>query len=268
MSSNEKEEVNQLENVFNTIFSETLITVFLWVLAIYFVMNSIINVSKNDGKSSSIKVANVIIILVVFAYIFNDYYDLTKDQRENYATHLNESLKKFLQNSGSLLETGLFGLILYGLAFVIRLITGDSENPSSLNTLLTLTIVVFALLITVVFIREILNIPIIDILFGSFGKLVTVEEEDKKDNDSKEDDDEVYNVSNNLYSYDEAPYVCKALGGRLATYDEVEKSYNNGGEWCNYGWSVDQMALFLHKRKHGMNSKQMKIINMLADVLV
>lgn len=244
MSSNEKEEVNQLENVFNTIFSETLITVFLWVLAIYFVMNSIINVSKNDGKSSSIKVANVIIILVVFAYIFNDYYDLTKDQRENYATHLNESLKKFLQNSGSLLETGLFGLILYGLAFVIRLITGDSENPSSLNTLLTLTIVVFVLLITVVFIREVLNIPIIDILFGSFGKLVTVEEEDKKDNDSKEDVDEVYNVSNNLYSYDEAPYVCKALGGRLATYDEVEKSYNNGGEWCNYGWSVDQMALF------------------------
>ena len=34
MSNNEKEEVNQLENVFNTMFSETLITILLWVLAI------------------------------------------------------------------------------------------------------------------------------------------------------------------------------------------------------------------------------------------
>jgi hypothetical protein len=56
--------------------------------------------------------------------------------------------------------------------------------------------------------------------------------------------DEVFNISNNLYTYDDAKAVCTAYGARLATYDEVEEAYNKGGEWCNYGWSSDQMALF------------------------
>ena len=38
--------------------------------------------------------------------------------------------------------------------------------------------------------------------------------------------------------------VCKRLNSRLATYDEVEDSYKNGANWCSYGWSDEQMALF------------------------
>jgi hypothetical protein len=56
--------------------------------------------------------------------------------------------------------------------------------------------------------------------------------------------EEVYNVGNNVYNYDEAQAVCKAYGARLATYDEIENAYNDGGEWCNYGWSEGQMAYF------------------------
>jgi hypothetical protein len=56
--------------------------------------------------------------------------------------------------------------------------------------------------------------------------------------------DEVYNIPGNYYTYRQAPALCKALGARIATYDEVEKAYNDGGEWCNYGWSDNQMALF------------------------
>jgi Extracellular link domain len=55
---------------------------------------------------------------------------------------------------------------------------------------------------------------------------------------------EVFNISNNLYTYDEAQTVCKSYGARLATYDEIEAAYVDGGEWCNYGWSDNQMALF------------------------
>jgi hypothetical protein len=56
--------------------------------------------------------------------------------------------------------------------------------------------------------------------------------------------EEVFNVSKNLFTYNDAPSVCKAYNARLATYQEVEDSYNAGGEWCNYGWSENQMALF------------------------
>lgn len=55
---------------------------------------------------------------------------------------------------------------------------------------------------------------------------------------------EVYNIANNLYTYDDAQAICDSYGARLATYDEVETSYTDGGEWCNYGWSEGQMALF------------------------
>lgn len=56
--------------------------------------------------------------------------------------------------------------------------------------------------------------------------------------------DEVFNIRENIYDYEDAKAVCKAYGARLATYKEVEDAYQNGGEWCNYGWSEDQMILF------------------------
>jgi hypothetical protein len=55
---------------------------------------------------------------------------------------------------------------------------------------------------------------------------------------------QVFNVGNNNYTFDEAQQVCSAFGAQLATYDQVESAYNNGGEWCNYGWSDGQMAFF------------------------
>jgi hypothetical protein len=55
---------------------------------------------------------------------------------------------------------------------------------------------------------------------------------------------EVFNIANNLYSYDDAQLICSAYGARLATYDEIEDAYNHGGEWCNYGWSEGQMIFF------------------------
>jgi hypothetical protein len=56
--------------------------------------------------------------------------------------------------------------------------------------------------------------------------------------------EEVFNVSNNKYTYNDAKSICKAYNSRLATYAEVENTYNAGGEWCNYGWSENQLALF------------------------
>ena len=55
---------------------------------------------------------------------------------------------------------------------------------------------------------------------------------------------QVFNISNNIFNYDEARSVCAAHGAKLATYQQVVDSYKNGGEWCNYGWSENQMALY------------------------
>jgi hypothetical protein len=55
---------------------------------------------------------------------------------------------------------------------------------------------------------------------------------------------QVFNIPGNYYSYENAKALCKAYGSSLATYDQIEKAYNNGAEWCNYGWSDKQMALY------------------------
>lgn len=55
---------------------------------------------------------------------------------------------------------------------------------------------------------------------------------------------EVFNIPENVYNYNDAKALCKAFDSRLATYKEIEDAHKNGAEWCNYGWSEDQMALF------------------------
>ena len=60
---------------------------------------------------------------------------------------------------------------------------------------------------------------------------------------------QVFNIPDNNYVYPDAKALCSAYGARLATYKEVEDTYKDGGEWCNYGWSDGQMALFPTQQK-------------------
>lgn len=55
---------------------------------------------------------------------------------------------------------------------------------------------------------------------------------------------QVFNIPGNNYTYTDASAVCNAYGSELATYQQIESAYNNGAEWCNYGWSAEQLALF------------------------
>lgn len=55
---------------------------------------------------------------------------------------------------------------------------------------------------------------------------------------------QVFNIPGNYYNYNDARSLCSAYGAELATYNQVEDAYNQGSEFCNYGWSDGQMALF------------------------
>jgi hypothetical protein len=67
---------------------------------------------------------------------------------------------------------------------------------------------------------------------------------EKEDPPPKVAKDEVFHIPLNSYTYKDAGDVCNAFNSRLATYQEVESAYSNGANWCSYGWSADQMALF------------------------
>ena len=71
----------------------------------------------------------------------------------------------------------------------------------------------------------------------------------KKDDDSvqcEESDDgkEVFHIASNNFTFNEARDICDKYNSRLANYDEIENAYKNGANWCSYGWSKDQLALF------------------------
>lgn len=60
---------------------------------------------------------------------------------------------------------------------------------------------------------------------------------------------QVFNIPDNKYTYEDAKALCKAYDAELASYDQIEKAYNDGGEWCNYGWSKDQMIYYPTQKK-------------------
>jgi hypothetical protein len=55
---------------------------------------------------------------------------------------------------------------------------------------------------------------------------------------------EVFNISDNKYNYSDAEPLCKAFGAELATYDQVKDAWQNGADWCNYGWVKGQAAVY------------------------
>jgi len=55
---------------------------------------------------------------------------------------------------------------------------------------------------------------------------------------------EVFNVSRNIYTFNDASAVCSAFGAELASYEQVKEAYEKGADWCNYGWVKGQMAVY------------------------
>ena len=75
------------------------------------------------------------------------------------------------------------------------------------------------------------------------------EKKTSEDCDTKNGKKEVFHITNNNYTYNQAKDICEIYDSRLATYDEIEKAYDNGANWCSYGWSKDQLALFPTQKK-------------------
>ena len=186
------------------------------------------------------------------------------------------SSKSSLNNSSNpsnSLEEGIFNSIGLG-SKASSLNTSSLNRNSSLSTtenstfsfvtniLTGIIVVILIILLVINGLQYYFGINVIEKLKDLFSKKPQVEikmvkRDDKEDDEGKDDDDkiikiirkpvikqQVFNIPGNYFNYTDAKSLCKAEGARLATYSEVEDAYNNGAEWCNYGWSEGQMALF------------------------
>jgi hypothetical protein len=56
---------------------------------------------------------------------------------------------------------------------------------------------------------------------------------------------EVFLVSNNIFSKSDGATVCKGLfNSSAATKEQLNDSFNNGANWCNYGWTSEGEAYY------------------------
>ena len=55
---------------------------------------------------------------------------------------------------------------------------------------------------------------------------------------------EVFNIKENIYTIDDAPAVCGALGAQVATIEQLIQAHKNGADWCNVGWTKDGIAAY------------------------
>ena len=123
----------------------------------------------------------------------------------------------------------------------------DSDNP--MYKLIEILMISFALVITMmVLLNYLLGIDITANL--EIGDDATPEVEIVVENEVQEApviiqrQKEVFHLPQNIYKYKDAKAVCKAYDSELADIKDIEKAYKNGAEWCSYGWSKNDMALF------------------------
>ena len=56
--------------------------------------------------------------------------------------------------------------------------------------------------------------------------------------------EQVFHISNQDYTYEDASCKCASYDAKLATYPQIVEAYNKGADWCSYGWSQGQTAYY------------------------
>ena len=64
------------------------------------------------------------------------------------------------------------------------------------------------------------------------------------DEETNPDMKQVFNISQNVFTYSDAKLVCRSFGAELATVEQLTEAYKRGANWCNMGWTDDQIGAY------------------------
>lgn len=217
------------------VFTESYILMIFGFLAVF----SILGVVSGNSAMFDVIVLSSFALYISYIGFYN----------KNAKTDAVEELRKQMSDFNTIYYVGT-GLVLLHISMFIASKIGDG-SPFSIGLFISMAWIYMVILLLVNFTSSVFKIPVLDMIFNDNKKN---DDEETKDADKKDGDketpivpvstDEVFNVSNNLYTYDDARNICSAYGAKMATYDDMENAYNGGAEWCNYGWSEGQMAFF------------------------
>jgi hypothetical protein len=234
--------------ILDVILTKSNLILLVWFLVIYILAYFVLGMFFGSGptvsnfQASLGRLLDIIFLCGLLGYALLYYYYTPTDQFNSDAQQLYEQTIKYLQNSFSLLTTAAFIVVFYVVVYLFRIPMSDDAKPIFISFVENTAWIGLLLVSIVAFFKHVLGISLDDLFdrLNWFAKheapaAAPIPEEDKN---------EVFNISNNLYTYDDAQAVCSAFDAKLATYDQIESAYNAGAEWCAYGWSEDQMAFF------------------------
>ena len=234
--------------LFVRVFNNSYIMFLFWFIGIYlvvFVFFGVLLTGPRDEAAEQ-KMSNTIDILVfasVLVFVVFQLYKRDDWSQDSFVEGTKDFLRDFYGSQLSLFSTMLFILTFYFLLFVMRIPMRAQTKPLSVKFIEFFGLLFLITIFIYDFFKYLLGIDMLDFLGNpTVNKLLNTAGAPL--NIQLEKPDQVFNVSNNYYTYDDARAVCKAFDSRLATYDEIEKAYDHGAEWCNYGWSEGQMAYF------------------------
>ena len=259
-SNNDITSGSDLNNYFNSVFNKSTLLMILMFLGVYFVVYFGLGLFFNRSDETSnfqLRLSRildmlflVIVVLIIASLLSSD----AKDQQQILGEYV-DNTTSYINNPISIITTFLFLIAFYTVAYMFRIPMSDDTKPIFMSFIENVAWILLVIIAFVDFFKYVLGISLNEFFakLNFWGKLpdsapIVVDNSrniiDNSRNMVPVSTDEVFNVSNNLYTYDDAQSICAAYSAKLATYDQIEDAYKRGAEWCNYGWSEGQMAYF------------------------
>lgn len=231
------------------IFTTTNINLFIAFIFTYIVAYVVLGIfirGKSDTNVTISYIIDIMVTIILLIILVTFYYSLDEESQLEVLKQRWEDTKDYIESDYSIIYQVGFILMFYTIIYLFRIPMSGGTKPTVIFLIETVAWLLLLFILTAKF----FNIAFEVSLFDDMNKLfrvtpiaetpTTVNTEQPKPAVKKE----VFNISGNTFTYNDAQAVCKAYGAELATYDQIEDAYNNGAEWCNYGWSANQMAYF------------------------
>ena len=230
------------------IFTKSNFILVVWFLIVYILAYFVLgmffgtNSPVSSFQASLGKLLDFMILCGILGYAVLYYYSAPEGKLDTDMKELYEQTVAYLSNSFSLLTTAAFIVLFYVVIYLFRVPMTEDAKPMFISLIENTAWISMLLVAIIAFFKHALGISITDLfdklnLFATPAVITPVVA-------PVTDTNEVFNISNNLYTYQDAQAICSTFDAKLATYDQIETAYNNGAEWCAYGWSEDQMAYF------------------------
>ncbi|NBO20084.1 MAG: hypothetical protein EBV03_12865, partial [Proteobacteria bacterium] len=212
----------------------------LYAIIIYVILHFAISIIFSGNENTQYYITSsfdILIFLTVLIYLIYLIVELPENERKYAISALLLNYGNYVSDPMNAIGIAIFIVVSFLLFKIVAIMP-----IIGIHKPLFITILEFLLVITLLFIGiqylvlQFFGINLVSKIrkfINSVPDAVGVNVNGNNANKKTEEKDkkEVFHISNNLYTYNDAKSICKSYDAELATYEQIENAYNNGAEW-------------------------------------